>query len=114
MSTAAPRDSGAAPPERFSRQWFGGIFSLSFLGALALKFALQVFGWHQGSVLYWLIAGALFLGLVLGGVPWVVLSLAEGYGQRRRLMNEAATWLAVLVPAVAVAAGLVVAATWLT
>jgi hypothetical protein len=108
-NTASPTD-----PAPLSRRWFGGVFSTCGGGLIFLKLALDLFGWHGGGVLYWLIAAPLFIGFVASGIPWVVLSLRHAYRSRRRLWAEGRAWLLVLVGTLAAACTVVVVGSWLT
>lgn len=66
------------------------------------QLARDLFDWDSQAVIYWLLAGPLFAGYVLAGVPWLVLAARDGFAYRRLIWTEAQPWLFVLIAVLAV------------
>jgi hypothetical protein len=83
-------------PLPYSRKWFGDIFLVCWGFSLGLSMVRWIVGWDSHGVVYWLFEGPLLAGVVLGGVPWLVLAIRDGSRNRRLVWIEARRWLVIV------------------
>jgi hypothetical protein len=93
-------------PARFSRKWFGEIWSGCFALLVALRIVRDVVDWDSRGVAFWLLWAPLFAGYVLAGVPWLVLAVRDGFRNRRAVWAEARVWLTFLGVVTAIASAI--------